>query len=71
MAANAGLVKDPHDARLYNAKGMALHDLMRFDEAAKAWRQALVYDPSFEIARRNLEALGPDYSKQSGRGTNH
>jgi Tfp pilus assembly protein PilF len=70
MAANAGLVKDPHNARLYNAKGMALHDLTRFDEAAQAWRQALVYDPSFEIARRNLEALGPDFAKQGGRGAN-
>jgi hopanoid biosynthesis associated RND transporter like protein HpnN len=68
MAANAGLVKDPHNAKLYNAKGMALHDLMRFDEAAQAWRQALVYDPSFEIARRNLEALEPDSAKQGGRG---
>ena len=70
MAANAGLVKNPHDAKLYNAKGMALHDLTRFDEAAQAWRQALVYDPSFEVARRNLEALGPHYSKQSGRSAN-
>ena len=57
MAANAGLQKDPRDAKLYNAKGMALHDLMRTDEAEQAFRRALAYDPSFEVARRNLEAL--------------
>lgn len=65
MAANAGLARDPHNARLYNAKGLALNDLTRFEEAAHAFRQALVYDPSFEIARRNLEALGPGY-KETG-----
>ena len=56
MAANAGLQKDPKNAKLYNAKGMALHDLMRTDEAEQAFRRALVYDPKFEVARRNLEA---------------
>lgn len=61
MAANAGLVRDPHNAPLFNAKGLALNDLARFDEAAHAFRQALVYDPSFEIAKRNLDALGPGY----------
>jgi len=36
---------------------MALHDLMRTDEAEQAFRRALVYDPKLEVARRNLEAL--------------
>ncbi len=63
MAANAGLVRDPHNAPLYNAKGMALNDLERFEEAAHSFRQALVYDPSFEVAKRNLEALGPGYQE--------
>jgi len=56
-AANAGLEKDPRNAKLYNAKGMALHDLMRTDEAEQAFRRALVYDPTFEVARRNLDAV--------------
>lgn len=62
MAANAGLLKRPRDAKLYNAKGMALNDLTRFDEAAAAFRQALVYDPSFAVAQRNLEALAPGHA---------
>ncbi len=66
MAANAGLVHDSRNAPLYNAKGMALNDLQRFDEAAHAFRQALVYDPSFEVAKRNLDALGPAY-QETGR----
>jgi Flp pilus assembly protein TadD len=64
MAANAGLQKDPRDPKLYNAKGMALHDLHRFDEAEVAFRKALTYDPSFDVARRNLEALSPGASKK-------
>jgi Flp pilus assembly protein TadD len=67
MAANAGLQKDPKNAKLYNAKGMALHDLMRTDEAEQAFRRALVYDPSFEVARRNLEALSTKKAPVSGR----
>ena len=41
LAANAGLMKDPSNARLYNAKGMALNDLQRFGEAEDAWEEAL------------------------------
>lgn len=67
MAANAGLAKDSHSAPLYNAKGLALNDLTRFQEAAHAFQQALVYDPSFEIARRNLEALGPGYQETGNK----
>ncbi len=57
MAANAGLLKNPHDARLYNAKGLALNDLHRSDEAEEAFRQAVRYDPKLEVAKQNLDAL--------------
>jgi Tfp pilus assembly protein PilF len=63
MAANAGLEKDPHDAKLYNAKGIALSDLHRGDEAAQAFREAIRYDPSLEVARQNLEALSRNPAK--------
>jgi Flp pilus assembly protein TadD len=66
LAANAGLVKDPSNARLYNAKGMALNDLQRFDEAEEAWEKALRLNPNLKVAQANLDALngGP-----SGRGS--
>jgi Flp pilus assembly protein TadD len=66
LAANAGLVKDPTNARLYNAKGMALNDLQRFDEAEDAWEKALRLDPNLRVAQSNLDALngGPN-----GRGS--
>jgi len=66
LAANAGLVKDPSNARLYNAKGMALNDLQRFDEAEDAWEQALKLNPNLKVAQANIDALngGP-----SGRGS--
>ena len=57
MAANAGLVKDPHNAKLLNAKGLALSDLQRADEAETAFRQAVKYDPSLKVAQQNLDAL--------------
>jgi len=57
MAANAGLVKDPKNASLYNAKGMALNDMMRQDEAIAAFRRAVQLDPTLDVARQNLEAL--------------
>ena len=41
LAANAGIIKDPRNARLYNAKGLALNDLQRFGEAEDAWEKAL------------------------------
>jgi Flp pilus assembly protein TadD len=60
MAANAGLQKEPHNAKLYNAKGLALNDLERFDEAEEAFREAVRDDPSLEVARQNLDAAnGP------------
>ena len=66
LAANAGLIKDPSNARLYNAKGMALNDLQRFDEAEEAWEEALKLNPNLKVAQANLDALngGP-----SGRGS--
>ncbi len=48
LASNAGIVKDPSNARLYNAKGMALNDLQRFDEAEEAWEKALQLNPRSE-----------------------
>jgi uncharacterized protein len=66
MAADAGIVKDPRNAKLYNAKGMALHDLERFDEAADAFQKALDLDPSLAVARANLDALN---GGSTGRGT--
>ena len=66
LAANAGLIKDPSNARLYNAKGMALNDLQRFDEAEEAWEEALKLNPNLKVAQANIDALngGP-----SGRGS--
>ena len=66
LAANAGLIKDPSNARLYNAKGMALNDLQRFDEAEEAWEEALKLNPNLKVAQANLDALngGP-----TGRGS--
>jgi tetratricopeptide (TPR) repeat protein len=57
MAANAGLAKDPHNAKLLNAKGLALSDLQRTDEAETAFRLAVKYDPSLTVAQQNLDAL--------------
>ncbi|HVN28370.1 MAG TPA: tetratricopeptide repeat protein [Candidatus Binataceae bacterium] len=57
MAANAGLQKEPHNAKLFNAKGLALSDLGRPDEAEQAFKKAVEYDPSLAVARQNLEAL--------------
>ena len=66
MAANAGLEKDAHNAKLLNAKGLALVDLHRADEAEAAFRQAIKDDPNLVVARRNLEALsGPPGKKRS------
>src|ERR1700683_5547176 len=66
LAANAGIVRDPSNARLYNAKGLALNDLQRFDEAEEAWEKALRLYPNLRVAQVNLDALngGP-----SGRGS--
>jgi Flp pilus assembly protein TadD len=66
MAANAGLVKDPSNARLYNAKGMALTDLQRLDEAEQAFQKAIKHDPTLGVAKANLDALN---NGVGGRGT--
>jgi tetratricopeptide (TPR) repeat protein len=66
MAANAGLSRDDRNAGLYNARGMALMDLERFDEAARDFHKALELDPSLKAAKQNLDALGSGYS---GRAT--
>ena len=65
MAANAGLGKNPRDAGLYNARGMALTNMERFDEAERAFRKALEIDPSLTAARVNLEALGSNTGRSS------
>jgi len=67
MAANAGLQKDSCNAPLLNAKGMALHYLMRFDETREALKKAVACDPSFEDARRNLEAVDADAVKATSK----
>jgi hopanoid biosynthesis associated RND transporter like protein HpnN len=66
LAANAGLAKDPSNARLYNAKGMALNDLQRFGEAAEAWEKALRLNPKLAAAKANLQALN---GGSTGRGS--
>ena len=66
LAANAGITKDPSNARLYNAKGMALNDLQRFGEAEEAWEKALKLNPNLRVAQVNLDALN---GGQSGRGS--
>jgi tetratricopeptide (TPR) repeat protein len=66
LAANAGLAKEPSNARLYNAKGMALNDLQRFGEAAQAWEKALRLNPKLAAAKANLDALN---GGSTGRGS--
>jgi tetratricopeptide (TPR) repeat protein len=66
LAANAGIIKDPGNARLYNAKGMALNDLQRFDEAEEAWEKALKLNPNLRVAQVNLDALN---GGQNNRGS--
>lgn len=66
LAANAGIIKDPHNARLYNAKGMALNDLQRFAEAEEAWEKALQLNPNLRVAQVNLDALN---GGSTGRGS--
>jgi len=66
LAANAGIIKDPRNARLYNAKGIALNDLQRFGEAEEAWEKALKLNPNLKVARANLDALN---GGASGRGS--
>lgn len=58
MAANAGIQKDRANAGLYNARGMALNDLLRFDEAERDFRKALELDPSLTAAADNLKTIG-------------
>ncbi len=66
MAANAGLVKDPQNARLYNAKGLALNDSHRPDEAEDAFEKAVKNDPDLAVAKANLKALN---GGQTSRGS--
>ncbi|HVA81388.1 MAG TPA: hypothetical protein VNF29_10735 [Candidatus Binataceae bacterium] len=66
MAANVGIAKNPRNARLYNAKGMALSGMSRGPEAAEAFQKALDLDPKFAVARSNLRALN---SGSTGRGS--
>ncbi len=71
MAANAGLHKDPHNAKLHNAKGLALNDLQRFDEAEVEFREAVRIDPSLEVARQNLEAIDGKSTKADKPASGH
>jgi tetratricopeptide (TPR) repeat protein len=64
MAANAGLAKEPKNAKLLNAKGIALSDLQRPDEAEAAFRQAVKYDPSLKVAQQNLDALSTEHRRR-------
>jgi tetratricopeptide (TPR) repeat protein len=66
LAANAGIIKDPSNARLYNAKGLALNDLHRFGEAQEAWEKALRLNPDLKVAQANLDALN---GGNTGRGS--
>lgn len=66
MAANAGITKDPRNAHLYNAKGMALNDMQREAEAATAFQKAIDLDPNLQVARDNLHAIS---SGPNGRGS--
>jgi tetratricopeptide (TPR) repeat protein len=66
LAANAGIIKDPSNARLYNAKGLALNDLQRFGEAQEAWEKALRLNPDLKVAQANLDALN---GGNTGRGS--
>jgi len=66
LAANAGIIKDPSNARLYNAKGLALNDLHRFGEAQEAWEKALRLNPNLKVAQANIDALN---GGQTGRGS--
>ena len=65
MAANAGLAKDPNNAPLYNAKGMALVDQHRPEEAEAAFRRALKLDPTLTAARDNLDAVTTHRTRSS------
>lgn len=66
MAADNGIKTDPRNARLYNAKGMALNDLKHPAAAAEAFQKAIDIDPGFQTARNNLQALN---SGSTGRGS--
>ncbi|NUM55943.1 MAG: tetratricopeptide repeat protein [Candidatus Hydrogenedentes bacterium] len=48
----------PDDAKLRNILGIVFNAKGRRDDAMKEFREALRIDPSFEDARRNLNALG-------------
>lgn len=52
------LALDPSMAALHNNRGLVLAALGRRAEAARAFREALRRDPAFELARKNLAALG-------------
>lgn len=49
-AANHLLTQTPHDCRILSLRGIALKSLNRGDEAAKSFRQALLYCPNDMLA---------------------
>lgn len=58
LLANRSIVElYPEEVEAYNRMGKALTELGRYEEAAKAYRQALVLDPNNTIAQRNLARL--------------
>ncbi len=48
---------DPKDAQGFNNLGVILYDKGYLPEAAEAFRKALDADPTFHLARRNLESV--------------
>jgi len=51
---------DPKDTKTLNRLGEAYVRTQRFDDARRVWQQALVIDPGFGDARRNLERLATE-----------
>jgi len=48
------LVSQPNSPKLWNERGVALHQDGRFAEAAESYRNAIVADPAYALASNNL-----------------
>jgi tetratricopeptide (TPR) repeat protein len=48
------LSRQPHSPKLWNERGVALHQEGRFVDAEESYRRALVAEPSYAIAHNNL-----------------
>ncbi|WAC05871.1 MAG: tetratricopeptide repeat protein [Methanoregula sp.] len=53
-ASEKAIALDPQFAKAWNAKGTALHNLGRNDEALEAFTKAVELDPTLEIAKQNI-----------------